>query len=669
MDSGKPFTQGQRSFDYREAFSRNIGWLTEREQVVLRRSRVAIAGMGGVGGIHLLTLARLGVGAFRIADLDRFELANMNRQAGAGMSSLGREKVEVMAAAARDINPEVALDAFPDGVNEGNAGAFLAGADLFVDALDFFALEVRRMLFARAAALGIPAVTAAPIGFGTTYFVFLPGGMSFEEYFRLDGLAPERQYVNFAVGLTPRGFHRAYLADPSRMDLAGRRGPSTAAAVQLCAGVVGTEAVKILTGRGRVWPAPWYHQFDAFQGRWLRGRLVLGNRGPLQTLKRQVGYRVYGRLSRNARPAEEPATGSRIERILDLARWAPSGDNAQPWRFELRGANELVVHIHVEGESRNVYDFDGGRPTLLSAGFLLESLRLAASRFACDSQWEYRGGEGANHRIAVKFTPQPGLAEDPLCDFLAARSVDRRRYLTTPLTAAEKAALEAALGPNLAIAWHEVRDARWRMARINARATDIRLRLRAAYEVHRRVLDWDRPFSPDGVPAAAIGLDPMTLRLMRSVMRTWRRVDVMNRFFGGTVMPRFQLDIVPGLACAAHFTVGWRTPPGAGKDVAALLEAGGLLQRFWLLATNLGLVVQPSLAPLCFAHYAGRTGADVLDARGLARARDLARHVDALRFDPATPLVFMGRIGRPIANPSPSRSIRRMVTSLLAPPG
>jgi tRNA A37 threonylcarbamoyladenosine dehydratase len=43
-------------FSYEEAFSRNIGWLTRHEQEQLRRKRVAIAGLGGVGGVHLLTL-------------------------------------------------------------------------------------------------------------------------------------------------------------------------------------------------------------------------------------------------------------------------------------------------------------------------------------------------------------------------------------------------------------------------------------------------------------------------------------------------------------------------------------------------------------------------------------------------------------------------------------
>jgi tRNA A37 threonylcarbamoyladenosine dehydratase len=57
-------------FRYEQAFSRNIGWVTPAEQQLLRGKRVAIAGGGGVGGVHLLTLARLGVSNFHIADFD-----------------------------------------------------------------------------------------------------------------------------------------------------------------------------------------------------------------------------------------------------------------------------------------------------------------------------------------------------------------------------------------------------------------------------------------------------------------------------------------------------------------------------------------------------------------------------------------------------------------------
>ena len=660
-------------FDYRDAMSRNIGWITEWEQQALRGKTVAIAGMGGVGGVHLLTLARLGIGGFSIADYDCFETANFNRQAGAGMVTIGSPKAETMAGMARDINPGLRLAVFPDGVDGGNLDAFLAGADLFVDGLDFFAVDIRRKVFARCKALGIPALTAAPIGMGTAYLVFLPGGMSFEDYFRLDGLPEERQYVNFAVGLAPKGFHRSYLVDPSRVDLAGRRGPSTAAAVQLCAGVVGAQAVKILLGRGTVRAAPCYHQFDAYRDRWKRGWLPLGNRNPLQALKRHIGYRAFARFSRNARPVETPATGSEIARILDLARWAPSGDNAQPWRFEIIADDRVMVHVRVEGEAGNVYDYNNGQPTLLSAGFLLETMRIAASGFGRGLRWDYLGSDGPEHRIEAAFPKDAAIAEDALYPYIPIRSVDRRRYRVTPLAAAEKAALERALGDDLTIRWQVSLGARWRMARLNARATDIRLRIREAWEVHRRILDWERRFSPDGVPVTAVGLDPLTLKIMRWATGEWRRLDVMNRFFAATVLPRLQLDILPGVLCAAHFTVAAGAPPEGGpeggKDIIGLLRAGQALQRFWLTATRMGLVVQPALAPLCFAHYGRRDDAFTEQAGVRVRAARLADAVAALHGSDPGGLLFTGRIGRPVAAAQGSRSVRREVRAPALPSG
>ena len=72
-----------QTFSYHHAFARNLGWVTPAEQSLLKEKRVAIAGLGGVGGFHLLTLARLGVGAFHIADFDTFDITNFNRQIGA----------------------------------------------------------------------------------------------------------------------------------------------------------------------------------------------------------------------------------------------------------------------------------------------------------------------------------------------------------------------------------------------------------------------------------------------------------------------------------------------------------------------------------------------------------------------------------------------------------
>jgi molybdopterin/thiamine biosynthesis adenylyltransferase len=280
-----PPDSGQWS--YEEAFSRHDGLLSGAEQRRLRGCRVAIAGMGGVGGIHLVTLARLGIGKFSIADPDCFETANFNRQYGANVHTLGRNKALTMKEGVLAINPDLKIRAFPEAITPGNVGRFLEGVDLLVDGIDFFALEARRLLFREARRRGIWAVTAGPIGMSTAWLTFAPDGMSFDDYFDFAGCRDALdQQIAFLLGLTPAATQRTYM-DLSRVDPKKGKGPSAGLACQLCSGVATAEALKILLRRGRVRAAPHYFQFDAYRQQFRCGRLRWGNRGPLQRLKRR----------------------------------------------------------------------------------------------------------------------------------------------------------------------------------------------------------------------------------------------------------------------------------------------------------------------------------------------------------------------------------------------
>jgi molybdopterin/thiamine biosynthesis adenylyltransferase len=285
-------------FSYGEAFSRNIGWLTQPEQDQLRHKRVAIAGLGGVGGVHLLTLCRLGIGEFHLADFDTFDVANFNRQAGASVSTLGQAKLDVMTRLAQDINPDIEIEALADGVTTDNLDAFLDGVDIYIDGLDFFSFPARRQVFAACARKRIPAVTAAPLGMGAAVLTFLPGAMTFDEYFRFEDGPEEEMPVRLLLGLAPARLQMGYLVDPSTVDLANRRGPSTIMACQLCAGVAATETLKILLKRGSVRAAPKGYHFDAYRNKLALTWRPWGNRNPLQRLGIAIARHQLG-LGRN----------------------------------------------------------------------------------------------------------------------------------------------------------------------------------------------------------------------------------------------------------------------------------------------------------------------------------------------------------------------------------
>ncbi len=305
------------SFDYELAFSRNIGLVSQHEQDRLKKCCVALPGLGGVGGAHLQTLARMGVGAFRLADPDTFDVVNFNRQLGATINTIGRNKAEVMAEAARIINPDADLRVFTDGITKENIDAFLAGVDVVVDGIEFFSMATRRMLYRACEARGIPVVTAGPIGFGAAVLVFLPGQTSFDRHFGIDDeLTRAEQLLAFALGLTPGIVSDV---DPSRVDLAGQKGPALASACMLCAATAATEVLKIVCRRGKPLASPRGVYFDPFRGR----TCSLRPRPSLRSLRgrvlRWIAFRRFPEF-RRMHDQEMQARGSGLHAAVPTSR-------------------------------------------------------------------------------------------------------------------------------------------------------------------------------------------------------------------------------------------------------------------------------------------------------------------------------------------------------------
>lgn len=282
-------------YDYFEAFSRNLGFLSKEEQARLKNARVAIAGLGGTGGAQVLALSRMGMGRFHLADPDTFELVNFNRQSGATIPNIGRAKTSVAKETILSINPEAEIATFDKGINVENIDAFLDGVDVVVDSLDFYCFEERFLLYSSARERGLWVLTAPPLGFGFTLIMFDPNGMKFEDYFGFrPGMSERQRVISLIAGIAPKPFMFKYL-DRSRPDFEGRRLPSVGAAPFMIAGVMATEVTRILTGKSRPMAAPTIYQFDAMLRRFRKKTYFWGMRGPIQRLKRLALDRILPR--------------------------------------------------------------------------------------------------------------------------------------------------------------------------------------------------------------------------------------------------------------------------------------------------------------------------------------------------------------------------------------
>ena len=215
-----------------------------------------------------------------------------------------------------------------------------------------------------------------------------------------------------------------------------------------------------------------------------------------------------------------------VEQILEAAHWAPSGDNAQPWTFEVQSEDYFDVLVRIE--AGNVYEYRQGEPTLISAGTLLENIAIAAPSQGKSADWQYQGLAGNVHRIRVQLTPKVA-AEHPLLGQIERRSVDRRPYQMRALLEGDKRALSDAVGPEFSVEWHESLAARRKVAGLTRLATDIRLRIPETFDIHNKIVDWKQAYSPDAIPSRALGLDAMTLKIMRWTLAKRQRTEMANR--------------------------------------------------------------------------------------------------------------------------------------------
>lgn len=279
-------TPVKQKFNYDQAFDRNLGWLTSEEQTKLRNSCIAIAGLGGAGGFQAQALARLGIGHFKLADLDTFELSNINRQIGATVETLGQTKVSVIREMILAINPQARVEVFEEGITSRTIDRFLDSVHLGLDGIDFFAQNTKLLFFRKCRQRKIPALTSCPLGFGASLIVFSPNGMKFEDYFDInDKMSEKEKRLTSTLGLSPSPLCFSYM-DKKVIDLEGKRASSVSPGLILVASLSATEAVKILTGKHKVRYCPYVYQIDLLTHQVRKKYFPFGMKSPLQRLKR-----------------------------------------------------------------------------------------------------------------------------------------------------------------------------------------------------------------------------------------------------------------------------------------------------------------------------------------------------------------------------------------------
>lgn len=166
---------------YNERTNRNIGWISEEEQQILKGKTVGIAGCGGLGGLLAQILLRCGIGTIKIADNSYFDNTNINRQLAATRFSNGSQKALSTAKILRDTTDDATIFVYPDGINENTVEDFVQECDLICDQIEFWSVGARILLHLYAYQNNITIYNANTIGFGTRLFHFTKDSLSIED--------------------------------------------------------------------------------------------------------------------------------------------------------------------------------------------------------------------------------------------------------------------------------------------------------------------------------------------------------------------------------------------------------------------------------------------------------------------------------------------------------
>lgn len=617
------------------AFARNLGLIDYAGQKQLGTTRIAIAGMGGVGGVHLMTLARTGIGRFHLADMDAFSVVNVNRQFGATASAFGKPKLQVMVEQAREVNPYLDVKTFESGINTENLDTFLTDVDLVVDGIDFFAFEIRRALFNRALEHGIPVITAGPIGYSAAMLIFLPehmkhrrkrtflpgtGYMGFDEYFAITEAMPEQEkYLRFAMGLTPRPTHLAYL-DRHFVDLKEKRGPSLHIACQLCAALTATEAVRILLSDEPVRAVPQYTQYDPKARTLRQGTSCWGNNNIVQ--KSMIGLAKRFLLPRSGReglvvpkaPASVPAGGSvtedALEYVIRAGVQAPSGDNVQPWwvipasdspdlqRGQNMSAGGLTVVMRPEADQSffNVRQM----ASVMSCGAVVENMRIAAAALGLGPEvsWLPEGAESM-HMARIAFAPDGLEREEILHDALWRRCTNRQMYRKAPLPVAvqervSEAASAAGLQENaIRLDWISGQEEQKLLAKAVYTADRIRVERKDLHEYFMsKVLFSKKQEQTVGLPLDNLCAGAAGNMFLR-ITRPWSVMSVLNRAGASRLLAMHSMRCMLNAGGAGLLTL-------SRADTRSILTGGQALERIWILLEHMGFAFQPMAAITLF---------------------------------------------------------------------
>jgi hypothetical protein len=351
-----------------------------------------------------------------------------------------------------------------------------------------------------------------------------------------------------------------------------------------------------------------------------------------------------------------------ILQIIDYAIWAPSGDNSQPWTFQISQDDNLSVYLERDKDNPILNFRHSG--TYVAHGALIENVIIAASHFGLKALPEILP-EGESSDLVSRFSFQKLVRgfdgkpvqsiEDPLFPYLKERCCDRKKYKNIPLTSTEERELK---GVGLSVAGSRtifVEDKKKiaAIAKTSSLTERIALETPALHRLFFQSLIWSRREEQEkgiGLYVPTMEL-PGIARLMFKVLKFWPVTAFFNIFGFSRLASKGNSQIYASAAAYGLIIIPTHTAAG-------FVAAGRSMQRTWLTVAKLGLAFQPVTGIIFFTERVRANDApDFLPKHiPLIKKADIAlRSLYGLEGDQSV-MAMQFRIGR--ADKPTARSLR-----------
>ncbi len=638
---------------------RNRNKITRSEQRALRARTIGVVGLS-VGQSSAVTLAMEGVGGrFRLADFDRLSLSNMNRLR-AGVHDLGVKKTVLAAREMFEIDPYLDVRIWSDGLAvERFEEFFLDGpVDLLVEECDDLYLKVALREYARERRIPVLMETSDRGLLEVERFDLEPArpllhGLLSDVSAETLRTLTTKEKVPYVLRvydkdvLSPRMC--ASLVEVKESIFAW---PQLASAVTLGGALVTDVARRILLGAFTA-----SGRFSVDLERLVSAPTAASVAEPPPLAPEVVPEAAAPRrLCCPSARGEGAITDDEIAFLLECASLAPSAGNTQPWLFRPRpaaGGPSRAVDVNVDPAALPSVEHYGAGATLVAFGAVRENLRVGAValglQMTCDVGLDLTGRGPVFSVTFDRVGPRSGDGVEVLANRVTNRRLGDGRPLEPRVAEAlRQAALDA--GGEVVLFTH--RPELERLGELLGRGDQACLLSRPLHRQLFTEIRWSPRevlASRDGIDLASMELTPTDAAALR-VLGDWPTVELVREWDGGRGLRRSARSAVAASSALALVRAPGRAP-------ATYLDGGGVAQRVWHEATELGLAVQPWSALLfLFPRLEGNELALEPKTRDALRGIESELRVLAPEREGWSD-VFLMRLA--YASPPTARSLRR----------